>query len=532
MMKHSRKSMLRRRKSEAVLFLSLLFAAHPVPASAALNEPVKIDGGMLQGTPGKDSSVTAFLGVPYAAPPIGNLRWRGPQAVAPWAGVRHADRFGSICMQNALKPGSFYQMEFYENPQPMSEDCLYLNLWTAASAASEKRPVMVWLHGGGFVEGSGSLPSFNGENLARKGVVIVTINYRLGVFGFLSHPELARENPFHASGNYGMLDQLEALKWVKRNIQRFGGDPDNVTIFGQSAGASSVLNLCASPLAKGYFEHAIVESGGFMAAGDRKAAEAYGVSFAAKLDVDSIAGLRAKPAAEIQRIAIAPPNGTGANLSQFHPYIDGYFLTAAPHDVFLAGRENTHSLLAGSNADEGTTLIPATVTEAQLKSRIEARYGPRSEEYFKLYPVHSDEEAWNASATAVRDYMAGTALEVARVENKQKTYIYYFDRHPPGHDSDHYGAYHSAELVYVFNNLDSVKRPWTETDRRLADTMSSYWVNFARTGDPNGAGLRHWPAFGATPYRGIELGAEVRPVTLPPTERLDALKRNGFNSMF
>jgi para-nitrobenzyl esterase len=203
------------------LTLSLLWAASSAPASAALNQPVKTKNGMLQGISGKDPSVTAFRGVPYAAPPIGNLRWRGPQAVASWTGIRHADKFGNICMQNALQPGSFYQVEFYESPEPMSEDCLYLNLWTAAASAAEKRPVMVWIHGGGFVEGSGSLPSFNGESLATKGVVIVTINYRLGVFGFLSHPELASESPFHASGNYGMLDQLQALRWVKANIQNF-----------------------------------------------------------------------------------------------------------------------------------------------------------------------------------------------------------------------------------------------------------------------------------------------------------------------
>jgi len=520
----------------SVLLMGLLFAAYP--ALAAFNQPVKSADGMLQGTPGKDASVTAFRGVPYATAPIGNLRWRGPQAVQFWAGVRHADKFGNICMQNQLKPGSFYQVEFYESPEPMSEDCLYLNLWTAASSAAEKRPVMVWLHGGGFVEGSGSLPSFNGENLALKGVVIVTINYRLGVFGFLAHPELAKESPFHASGNYGMLDQLAALRWVKKNIQQFGGDPDNVTIFGQSAGASSVLNLCASPLAKGYFRRAIVESGGFMRADDRRAAEAYGVSFAEKMGATSIAQLRAKPAAEVQQTGVPPPNGTGGNVSRFRPYVDGYFLTADPHQVFLAGEENTHSLMAGSNANEGTTLMPATVTEAQLKSQIEARYGAKAKEYFKLYPAHSDQESWEASTTAVRDFMAGTALEVARaspqraVENKQPTYIYYFDRHPPGHDSDHYGAYHSAELVYVFHNLDSVKRPWTETDRRLADTMSSYWVNFAGTGDPNGTGLPHWPAFGTTAARGIELGDQVKPATLPPTERLDTLKNKGFMPMF
>jgi para-nitrobenzyl esterase len=515
-----------------IVSLSLLFAASSLPASAALNQPVKTASGMLQGTPGKDPSVTAFLGIPYAAPPIGNLRWRGPQSASSWTGVRHADKFGNICMQNALKPGSFYQVEFYQSPEPMSEDCLYLNLWTAASSAAEKRPVIMWIHGGGFVEGSGSLPSFNGEGLARKGVLIVTINYRLGVFGFLAHPELSMENPFHASGNYGMLDQLQALRWVKQNIRQFGGDPDNVTIFGQSAGASSVINLCASPLAKGYFRRGIVQSGGFARASDRKTQEEAGVSFAKRVGVDSISALRAKPAEEIQRIAASSPDGKSANVSRFGPYVDGYFLTTAPLEVFQAGNENTHSLLTGSLANEGTTLVPAPVTEAELKSRIEARYGTRSEEYFKIYPVHSDQEAWQAAIDAVRDNMAITALEIARDENKHPTYVYYFDRRPPGHDSDRYGAYHSAELVYVFNNLDSVKRPWTETDRKLADMMSSYWVNFATTGDPNGASLPHWPAFGTTPDRGLELGTQVKPASLPPTERLDALKMNGFGSMF
>jgi para-nitrobenzyl esterase len=518
--------------SQTVRLGWIVMMAVAIPASAVLHEPVQTANGALQGIPGKDPSVTVFRGVSYAAPPIGNLRWRAPQPVHSWAGIRHADTFGNICVQNALKPGSFYQVEFYERPEPMSEDCLYLNVWTAASSASEKRPVMVWLHGGGFVEGSGSLPSFNGEGLASKGVVLVTINYRLGVFGFLAHPELTAEDPFHASGNYGMLDQLEALKWVKANIQKFGGDPENVTIFGQSAGASSVLNLCASPLAKGYFRRAIVQSGGFMPAEDRKAAEQTGVSFAKKMGVASLSELRSKPAAEIQRIAIPPPSGAGANISRFWPIVDGYFLTAPPREIFRAGKENTHSILAGSNANEGTTFIPPTLTEKQWKTQIETRYGARAEEYFKLYPASSDSEAWEEATNAVRDLMARTALEVARFEKGQKTYIYYFDRRPPGHDSDHYGAFHSAELVYVFNNLDSVKRPWTETDRKLADTMSSYWVNFAKSGDPNQAGLPYWPAFGATPARGLELGAAIKPATAPPTERLDALKKEGFDSMF
>jgi para-nitrobenzyl esterase len=518
--------------SQTFSFTCFVMMAVAIPASAALHKPVQTANGPLQGIPGKTPSVTVFRGVPYAAPPIGNLRWKAPQPVHSWTGIRRADAFGNVCVQNALKPGSFYQVEFYESPEPMSEDCLYLNVWTAASSASEKRPVMLWLHGGGFVEGSGSLPSFNGERLAGKGVVLVTINYRLGVFGFLAHPELTAEDPSHASGNYGMLDQLEALKWVKANIQNFGGDPENVTIFGQSAGASSVLNLCASPLAKGYFRRAIVQSGGFMPAEDLKAAEQTGVNFTKKMGVASLSELRSKPAAEIQHIAIPPPSGAGANISRFWPIVDGYFLTAPPREVFRGGKENTHSLLAGSNANEGTTFIPPTLTEKQWKTQIESRYGARAEEYFQLYPASSDHDAWEEATNGVRDLMARTALEVARFEKGQKTYIYYFDRRPPGHDSDHYGAYHSAELVFVFDNLDSVKRPWTETDRKLADTMSSYWVNFAKSGDPNHAGLPLWPAFGATPDRGLELGVEVKPATMPPTERLDTLQKDGFDSMF
>jgi para-nitrobenzyl esterase len=415
----------------------------------------------------------------------------------------------------------------------MSEDCLYLNLWTPASSATAKLPVMLWLHGGGFVEGSGSLPSFDGENLARKGVLVVTINYRLGVFGFMAHPELSAESAHHTSGNYGMLDQLAALKWVKANIQAFGGDPNNVTIFGQSAGASAVLSLSASPLARGYFHRAIVQSGGFSRASDRATEEAKGLNLAQRAGAKSIADLRAQSAAEIQKIAIPPPDGkAGANVSRFGPYVDGYFLTTAPRAVFASGEENTHSFLTGSNANEGTTLVPATVTEAAAKASITARYGARVDEYFKLYPFHSDQEAWQASAEFVRDMMAGTALSIARTEKAQPTYVYFFDRRPPGHDSDHYGAYHSAELVYVFDNLDSVKRPWTATDRKLAETISSYWVNFARTGDPNAASLPHWPGFGTSADRGIGLGDQVRPVTLPSAERLDALRKNGFDSMF
>jgi para-nitrobenzyl esterase len=515
------------------LLPAFLFVMTATQGLAAIQKPVQVSGGLIQGIPGQDPAVTVYKGVPYAAPPVGDLRWKAPQPVKPWKGVRKADHFGDICMQNPLAPGSFYQIEFYQTPQSMSEDCLSLNLWTAASSAGEKRPVMVWIHGGGWVEGSGSLDSFNGEALAKKGVVIVTINYRLGVFGFLAHPDLTKESGYNASGNYGMLDQLEALKWVKANIQQFGGDPENVTIFGQSAGAGSVIDLCASPLAKGYFRRAIVQSGGFLGAADLKAAEALGVEFAGEAGAKSIAELRKMPAAEIQRIGVPmPKDANGPRVSRFWPIVDGYFLTRPPREVFAAGGQNTHSIMTGSTSNEGTTLMSIT-TAAAFREQVEKHYGARSEEFFKLYPVETVEDAWKAAGDTVRDFMAFTALDIARMQAKtnDKTYIYYFDRHLPGRDSERYGAFHSSELVYVFNELSAVDRPWTDTDRKLADEMSSYWVNFARTGDPNGAGLPAWPVYGTTPERGQGLGDTVRPTTLPPTERLDEVEKDGFGIM-
>jgi para-nitrobenzyl esterase len=494
---------------------------------------VQVSGGLIQGVSGQDTTITVFKGVPYAAAPVGELRWKAPQPVRPWKGVRVADHFGDICMQNSQVPGSFYQVEFYQTIQPMSEDCLYLSLWTAASSANEKRPVMVWIHGGGFVEGSGSLPSFNGEALARKGVVIITINYRLGVFGFLAHPELTAESGYGASGNYGMLDQLAVLRWVKENIRNFGGDPDNVTIFGQSAGAGSVLNLCASPLAKGYFRHAIVQSGGFFTTADLKSAEALGVEFASEAGARSISKLRKLPAAEIQRLGVPLPKGPSVPRKyRFQPIVDGYFLTRNPSDIFAAGEQNTHSIMTGSTSNEGTSVMEVH-SAAAFRAQIQMHYGAQAAELFKLYPVETDQEAWNAAGNVLRDYMADTSLKIARYQAKVRgeTFVYYFDRHPPGRDSDHYGAYHSSELVYVFNELSAVNRPWTETDRKLADIMSSYWVNFARTGDPNGAELPLWPAYGTTSSRGLVLGDTIKPETFPPTERLDQLERDGLGFM-
>jgi para-nitrobenzyl esterase len=513
--------------------LSLAVIVAALAVQLAVAQVVQTDQGKVEGLKEPNSTVTVFKGIPYAAPPLGDLRWKAPQPVVAWKGVRHADHFGNVCMQNPQAPGSFYQVEFYEAPEPMSEDCLYLNLWTAASSANEKRPVMVWIHGGGWVEGSGSLPSFNGEALAKKGVVVVTINYRLGVFGFLAHPELTKESDYGASGNYGMLDQLAALKWVKANIRQFGGDPDNVTIFGQSAGAGSVIDLCASPLAKGYFQRSIVQSGGFFTSGDLKSAEAIGIEFSKTAGAHSIAELRKIPAAEIQRLGVPPSNGTGANVSRFWPIVDGYFLTISPRVVFAAGEQNTHSIIVGSTSNEGSTLIPAAVNAAEFRSRVEKYYGSRAAEYFKLYPIESDQDAWLAEANGIRDVMADTALVIGRLQTKtdDKTYIYYFDRHPPGQDSEHYGAFHSSDLVYVFNELSAVKWPWTDTDRTLADAMSSYWVNFATTGDPNGGSLPVWPAFGTTPNRGLELGNTIKPITDPPDSRLDAVEKNGLGMM-
>ncbi len=481
-----------------ILFAAFLFAG------CAEENAVRTHSGMLSGT--EVSDVRVFKGIPYAAPPVDELRWQPPQPVEPWSGVRTADSFAASCMQDPPPPGSFYQLEFFEVVEPMSEDCLYLNVWTPAAAAGEKRPVIVWIHGGAFRQGSGSMSTFDGTGLATKGLVVVTINYRLGVFGLLAHPELTAESPHHASGNYGLLDQLAALEWVRRSIEAFGGDADNVTIVGQSAGAASINQLMASPLAVGLFQKAILQSGSAFAFGgspDLATAEQSGVEFAETIGAPSLAALRALPADTVH------VRGRRASVSTV---VDGFVLEDDARTVFNEGRQVAVPMLTGSTADEGTPMFGPGMTTEAYREMAARNYGDEAERYLDLYPAASDEDAGLMFGAAFADRLAWGAHTLARLHAQstgEDVFVYYFTRIPPGRDSDRYRSYHSAELVYVFDTLEAVNRPWTSVDRRIADQMSSYWANFATTGNPNGNDLPEWPAYDASTPRVLEIGDRV-----------------------
>jgi para-nitrobenzyl esterase len=497
-------------------FAGLLLCASALslqPTAAGIQEPARTGNGLLSGIAGADPAIRVFKGIPYAAPPVGDLRWRPPQPAVHWDGVRRADRFSSACMQAPQVKGSFYQVEFYPVDEPTSEDCLFLNIWTAAKSAGEKRPVLVWIHGGALREGSGSLPSFDGEALAAKGVVLVTINYRMGVFGFFAHPELTRESGHGASGNYGMMDQVAALRWVQKNISAFGGNPDNVTVNGQSAGSRSISCLMASPLAKGLFHRAIGQSGGELGAmRKRPDAEAAGVAFAELQGAASIAQLRAKPA----EVLLKAGGSSGV-------IVDGFFLPDDPYTVFSQGRQQDVPVLLGSTADEHAGQLEM-LKPGDFRADAAKRYGALAGAYLQLYPAGSEEEAQLSQRATSRDLLAATMRRWARMHTatgKSKAYMYYFDRAAPGRDSARRGAFHSAELVYHFNNLRAVDRPWEAADRKLADQMSSYWVNFAAAGNPNGQGLPPWPAYDSHSDITLRLGVSIEPRTRPDGARLD-----------
>jgi para-nitrobenzyl esterase len=479
--------------------LLLLVLAGSAIASAAISGPVRIDTGLITGTSTGTEEVRVFKGIPYAAPPVGDLRWRAPQPAAKWDGVLKADQFGPVCMQGA-RGGS--------SPAP-SEDCLSVNVWTAAKSASEKRPVIVWTYGGGFTGGSGAEPRYDGEALAKKGVVFVTYNYRLGVFGFFAHPELTKESGHNASGNYGMMDMAAVLHWVQRNISAFGGDPTKVTIDGESAGAFLVSAMVGSPEGKGLFKRAIAQSGAWMGTSishmtTREQAEAAGVKVAQALGASSIADLRAKTADDLFKNARTQPG----------VIVDGWYIPEDLSITFAKGKENDVDILVGSNRDEGTffTRPGAGSTAAQFNDRAKQRFGNLAGGYAKLYPSSTDAEAAAAQLATQRDefgWHMRTWAQLQEKRGKDKAYLYYFTRVPPSPEGrPSRGATHTAELAYMFNNL-LPGTPWTEVDRKLADTMSSYWANFAATGNPNGKGLPEWPAYSPKAEQAMVLGDTV-----------------------
>jgi para-nitrobenzyl esterase len=503
-----------------------------LPLSAALTRPVQVEGGQVAGVPGKDPSVTAFKGVPFAAPPVGGLRWQAPRPVAAWQGVKQADKFGNSCIQTLVAERKPWTYEFMTHNQ-ISEDCLYLNVWTPAKSVGEKRPVFFWIHGGGNVEGSSADPVYDGEALARKGLVVVTINYRLGILGFFTHPELTRESDVHASGNYGLLDQLAALRWVHDNIASFGGDPSRITVAGQSAGASAVHNITASPLAKGLFQRAIAESGSSVAGGpmgSRRLAdqEQDGVKFAAAKGAHSLADLRAMSWQQIVAPVAAAPaaGGRGTPPFRFAIVVDGYSLPESVADIFAEGKQNDVPTLTGCNAGEGGAVPHPDVTAAAFEKQARQRYREMADEFLKLYPAANDERARLAqneiSWDQERVSMYLWAVNRAKTA-KTKAYTYFWEHALPGPDADQFGAFHSSEITYVLNNLAMSDRPFTDADRKISTVMSAYWVNFATTGDPNGKGLPHWPAVSEKPGVTMEVGdhfAAVAAAGSPAKEKL------------
>jgi para-nitrobenzyl esterase len=504
----------------AFLALFTAFAAQAAPAPK-----VKIDTGAVAGK--SEGAVDAFLGIPYAAPPVGDLRWKPPMPAAKWEGDRDATKFGSRCMQ-----GNVFGDMIFRDPG-ISEDCLYLNVWAPAKHGSEKLPVMVWIYGGGFVGGAASEPRQDGTNLARQGVIVVSMNYRLGVFGFFAHPDLAAESENHAAGNYGLLDQVAALEWVKRNIAEFGGDSGNVTIFGESAGSFSVCSLMASPLTRGLIHKAIGESGGaFSATGLRlETADAIGprhAKFAEEsLGAKTIVEARAIPADKV--LAAAEDSGKGGAF-RFGYDIDGYFLPKSVAEIFAAGEQNDIPMIAGWNHDEGAGPVDPNnkPTPATLKALAEKDFDGKSEDFLRVYAASTDEQAARVTTDYAGDrfiaYATWKWLEAQKATGKSPVYHYRFDMALP-FDSKRPGgamvAFHSSEIEYVFGALDS--KPWVKwrpQDRALSSAMQKYWTNFARTGDPNGTGLPKWPAYdSATGYQTIYLSTQVKSEKDPQRDR-------------
>jgi para-nitrobenzyl esterase len=490
---------------------ALVLAAF-LPLTAAITEPVRIDTGQISGVSGLNPEVRIFEGIPYAAPPVADLRWKSPKPAAKWEGVREGNKFGANCEQRAANGGGFPPNGGIRPEPGMSEDCLFLNVYTAAKSAKEKHPVMVWIHGGALTSGAGGI--YNGEGLAAKGAVVVTINYRMGVFGYFAHPELSKESDRSASGNYGFLDQVAALEWVRKNITAFGGDPKRVTIFGESAGSWSVNYLTASPLAKGLFQRAIGESGAEFAP-TRKLADAEKAG--AKLG--SLAELRAKSAEELNKMQ----GGYGG------PVVDGYFLPDEVETIYAQGKQNDVPTLIGSNADEGTLFTPASAKGENFKQLAARRFGNEADAFLKLYPFSSDEEARAAQAASMRDQTFGWEMRTwARLQTKtgkSKTYVYYFSHVPPG-IRPQMGAQHGAEIAYVFdyaNHRNAPETPWADYDRKLADTVSSFWYNFAATGDPNGKGLPKWPSYQTKDDMAIGFGDKIDVIAVPHKPALDFL---------
>jgi para-nitrobenzyl esterase len=477
----------------------ILVVIMTLSSTARAADTVKTDSGVLEGTVGTDPSVRVFRGIPFAAPPVGDRRWKEPQPVAPWTGVRKAAEWGTRCMQGDMWG------PLQTRDKQMGEDCLYLNVWTTARSGHAKQPVLVVFHGGGFAAGSASEPRTDGEWFAKQGIVVVEPNYRLGVFGFLAHPELTKESNGRGSGNYGMLDQAAALEWIKRNVAAFGGDPGNVTINGESAGSMSVSALMASPLTRHLVHKAIGQSGSFFTSPSRGMAEKTvaekeqdGVKFATSVGAASLAELRAKPAAELLA-GVMKTGGWG-----YSPGVDTYFMPEKVAAVYAAGKQAKIPLLAGWTSSEmgmSVAMSPHKPTAATFPDKLKEQFKDQAGAAAKVYPTSTDAEALQSAADLASDlfisYSTWKWIEVhARTA---PVYRYRFDRAlPEANGSNRFGAAHASDIEYSFHTLDSKKADWKPEDRETERVMAAAFANFVKTGNPNGPGVPPWPEFGKT----------------------------------
>jgi len=491
---------------------------------ASQQDVVTIDSGQLSGT-ASTGGVRAFLGIPFAAPPVGDLRWRPPQPVAKWTGVRKADQFGTSCMQT--QGVRLPWTEEFMTQGPVGEDCLFLNVWTSSSA-NARAPVMVYLYGGGFNEGAGSIAVYDGAALARKGVVVVTLNYRVGVLGFFSHSDLTRESEHHSSGNYGILDQIAALQWVHRNIAAFGGDPGAVTIFGQSAGALSVYGLMRSPLAKGLFVRAIAQSGpGLLGAnalgGTSTQAErdTAGVAYAASKGAKTLAELRALPASTF--LGGGGRGTPGAPAAPTGMFRDGWVIPmtdpASQAPIMLGMTANDIGVVGGLGGGRGAT----AATVDTYKADAARLYGDKAAAFLAAYPVGTDADIPAARLRAGQD-RARVSIDLWSADQLKvspRIYTYFLSRAIPWPEHPEFGAFHTSDVPYIFGTIHKLNRPWEPTDEKLSDAMSTYWTNFAKTGDPNGAGVPRWPAYDATSHQTMELGANMGPMAVAGPAQLE-----------
>jgi para-nitrobenzyl esterase len=484
--------------------------------SALPQEQVKVEQGIVEGT--VEDGLRVFKGIPFAAPPIGDLRWKAPQPAEKWTGVKRTTGYAPASIQ----PGN--------PPSGKSEDCLYLNIWTPAKSEKEKIPVLVWIYGGGFSFGSTSDPVHDGNNLARKGVVLVSIAYRVGPLGFLAHPELSAENANHISGNYGLLDMIAGLQWIQKNIVAFGGDPGKVTIFGESAGGIAVSMLCASPLAKGLFQGAISQSGGSFGPtrsitfpGENmkslQQAEQAGIEYAQKAGASSIAELRT-----IEADSLPPGWGSGSAW----PIVDGYVIPDDQFKLYESGKYNDIPILLGYNSDEGASFSREKTPE-EFIAGVKTRYGKFADDLIKAYPAGETTVPKTARDMARDAAFGWHTWSWARLQSrtgKSKVYYYYFDQHPNyTEDSPKfgYGSPHGQDVAYVFMHLDPSNPETTKSDLEISEAMGTYWTNFAKYGHPNGEGVPEWPAFSDENHMVMYLGPTPHIGLVPSEESLKVL---------